>query len=170
MVPPTSSCRTIGRLDDLASFLLLSFFLLQISSDKLIKTAHDNWSNDVFTSPNPPPAFQPELVKSIYNEELGGRSERSPALKRIMMLEVSQYLENYLWPNFDASTASFEHVMSIILMVNEKFRESIPAWTCFHARQVSMQPQWGWWDWEPHRCLWEAASAVHNTAGTPRVH
>lgn len=53
-----------------------------------------------------------------------------------MLLEVSQYLENYLWPNFDASTASYEHIMSILLMVNEKFREGVPAWTCFHTREV----------------------------------
>lgn len=41
-------------------------------------------------------------------------------LQRVMILEVSQYLENYLWPNFDPETASFEHVMSMLLMVNEK--------------------------------------------------
>lgn len=41
-------------------------------------------------------------------------------LQRVMILEVSQYLENYLWPNFDPETATFEHVMSMILMVNEK--------------------------------------------------
>jgi intron-binding protein aquarius len=39
-----------------------------------------------------------------------------------MILEVSQYLENYLWPHFDPAEASFEHVISIILMVNEKVR------------------------------------------------
>ncbi|KAK3223703.1 hypothetical protein Dsin_010728 [Dipteronia sinensis] len=37
-----------------------------------------------------------------------------------MILEVSQFFENYLWPYFEAATASFEHVMSMILMVNEK--------------------------------------------------
>ncbi|KAL5203408.1 hypothetical protein ABZP36_014360 [Zizania latifolia] len=52
-----------------------------------------------------------------------------------MILEVSQYLENYLWPNFDSDSASFEHVMSMILMVNEKFRENVAAWTCFHDRK-----------------------------------
>ncbi|KAL1189008.1 hypothetical protein V5N11_016905 [Cardamine amara subsp. amara] len=51
-----------------------------------------------------------------------------------MILEVSQYLENYLWPNFDPETATFEHVMSMILMINEKFRENVAAWICFHDR------------------------------------
>lgn len=33
----------------------------------------------------------------------------------------------YLWPNFDES-ASYEHIMFIALMINEKFRENVPAW------------------------------------------
>ncbi|CAA0827249.1 P-loop containing nucleoside triphosphate hydrolases superfamily protein, partial [Striga hermonthica] len=56
-------------------------------------------------------------------------------LQRVMMLEVSQYLENYLWPNFAPEAASFEHVMSMILMVNEKFRENVAAWICFYDRK-----------------------------------
>lgn len=47
------------------------------------------------------------------------------------MLELSQYLENYLWPNFPEEGATSAHVLSILAMVNEKFREGVPAWTCF---------------------------------------
>jgi intron-binding protein aquarius len=83
------------------------------------------------------PAFSPQLVIDIYNKELKGSTGQGPALKRVMLLEVSQYLENYLWPNFDEATASFEHVMSIIVMVNEKFRGGVPAWSCFHEKPVS---------------------------------
>lgn len=46
-------------------------------------------------------------------------------------MQVSQYLERYLWPRYDPETATPEHVMSIVMMVNEKFREGVPAWTCF---------------------------------------
>ena len=46
------------------------------------------------------------------------------------MLEFSQYLENYLWPNY-GDKASSEHTLSIVLMINEKFRERVPAWTSF---------------------------------------
>ena len=42
----------------------------------------------------------------------------------------SQYLEAYLWPHFSAC-ASREHLLSMIVLVNEKFRESLPAWACF---------------------------------------
>ncbi|GFR52138.1 hypothetical protein Agub_g14653, partial [Astrephomene gubernaculifera] len=106
----------------------------EIATDKLTKLARRNWSNEA-RAQDKPPEFKPKLVQSIYRTELGGGSSRGPSLRRVMMLEVSQYLENYLWPNFDPETASFEHVMSILLMINEKFREGIPAWTCFHTRE-----------------------------------
>ncbi|XP_028036701.1 RNA helicase aquarius isoform X2 [Bombyx mandarina] len=48
-----------------------------------------------------------------------------------MMLEFSQYLENYLWPYYEAGKASHSHMMSIIVMINEKFRERVPAWQAF---------------------------------------
>jgi hypothetical protein len=75
--------------------------------------------------------FSQELVEKLYKEELGGGD---PAvLARVVVLELSQYLENYLWPHFDAATATKAHLMSIVALVNEKFREGVPAWACFHA-------------------------------------
>jgi hypothetical protein len=47
--------------------------------------------------------------------------------RRIALLEISQYLENYLWPNFDEKS-SFSLVMSMVCMVNEKYREGVPVW------------------------------------------
>ena len=48
-----------------------------------------------------------------------------------MMLEFSQYLEKYLWPNYDAQKATKAHTMSIVVMVNEKFRERVQVWEAF---------------------------------------
>lgn len=45
-----------------------------------------------------------------------------------MILEFSQYLENYLWPNYVSKNASFAHMMSIVIMLNEKFRERVAPW------------------------------------------
>lgn len=45
-----------------------------------------------------------------------------------MILEFSQYLENYLWPNYNSVTAPFAHTMSIVIMLNEKFRERVAPW------------------------------------------
>ena len=51
--------------------------------------------------------FDPELVKEIYKTELLVKGGRKPvSLQRVMILEVSQYLANYLWPNFDPDTTS----------------------------------------------------------------
>lgn len=44
-----------------------------------------------------------------------------------MVLEFSQYLENYLWPNYN-ETVSYAHMLSIVIMVNEKFRERVQVW------------------------------------------
>jgi len=108
--------------------------LKEIATDKLTKIAQDNWSAEA-RQKEASPAFNPDLVKSIYKDELSGASDEPPSLKRVMVLEISQYLENYLWPNFDAATASFEHIMSILIMINEKFREGVQPWTCFHTRE-----------------------------------
>jgi len=62
------------------------------------------------------------------------------AVHRVMLLEFSQYLENYLWPNYSAD-ATDAHVLSIVVMVNEKFRERVPAWevrTCTSAAYLHL--------------------------------
>ncbi|XAR61582.1 hypothetical protein NMG60_11016040 [Bertholletia excelsa] len=117
------------------SNLLNSITLVEIQQDRLTKIAAANWSNTSGGDPLKKP-FSPELVKEIYETELLVKGGRKPVpLHRVMILEVSQYLENYLWPNFDPDTSTFEHVMSMILMINEKFRENVAAWICFYDRK-----------------------------------
>eukprot|EP00775_Hariotina_reticulata_P008502 gene8502-8684_t len=106
----------------------------EIAGDRLTQLAAQHWS-EAARAAGSAPAFSPDLVKQIYQQELGGGSSRPPALKRIMLLEVSQYLEGYLWPNFDAAASSDAHVLSIIIMVNDKFREGVAPWTCFNTRK-----------------------------------
>ncbi|RDY09866.1 Intron-binding protein aquarius, partial [Mucuna pruriens] len=112
-----------------------SITLSEIQRDRLTKIAEAHWlkSGD---AARPKKEFDPELVRKIYETELLVKEGSKPVpLQRVMILEVSQYLENYLWPHFDSLTATFEHVMSIIIMVNEKFRENVAAWACFHERK-----------------------------------
>ena len=85
----------------------------QIEADELTKVAKENWSSEVRAAV-PPPQFRPDLVEKIYAAELGG-GPTAQRLKRVMLLEISQYLENYLWPHFDAATATEAHVMSILV-------------------------------------------------------
>ncbi|CAN1813775.1 RNA helicase aquarius [Linum perenne] len=117
-----------------------SITLAEIQRDRLTKIAAANWlksSGAVGEEDGKQVGFDAELVKKIYETELKvSEGTRKPVpLQRVMILEVSQYLENYLWPNFDPETATFEHVMSMILMVNEKFRENVAAWLCFYDRK-----------------------------------
>ncbi|CAL1411701.1 unnamed protein product [Linum trigynum] len=116
-----------------------SITLSEIQRDQLTKIATANWlkSGDGNSEEK---GFDAELVKKIYETELKVSEGRKPVpLQRVMILEVSQYLENYLWPNFNPETATFEHVMSMILMVNEKFRENVAGWQCFYDRKEAFK-------------------------------
>ncbi|KAI9094430.1 hypothetical protein DFS34DRAFT_249440 [Phlyctochytrium arcticum] len=71
--------------------------------------------------------FDPDVVETIWQEHLQG-SEFS--LRKIMLLEFNLYLEKYLWPFYVAKSgkeskrSSLAHLLSIIIMINEKFREN----------------------------------------------
>eukprot|EP00096_Caligus_rogercresseyi_P010804 TRINITY_DN4040_c0_g1_i1.p1 TRINITY_DN4040_c0_g1~~TRINITY_DN4040_c0_g1_i1.p1 ORF type:complete len:1444 (-),score=412.87 TRINITY_DN4040_c0_g1_i1:63-4394(-) len=93
----------------------------QISSDQITELSEKYWSP--FSKKKE--VYDPEIVERIYRKELKGEGRRA------MMLEFSQYLECYLWPNFDPLKSSKTHVLSILIMVNEKFRERVPPWTPF---------------------------------------
>lgn len=100
----------------------------QINADSITQLANKYWA--------PHKTFQERLhfdssiIDDIYLNEIRGSGF---AIKRIMLLEFSQYLENYLWPNFD-DKANHAHIMSVVIMVNEKFRERVPAWEAFKAK------------------------------------
>ena len=80
--------------------------------------------------------YSAEVIEDIYKKDLKTTSESN--VRKVMMLEFSQYLENYLWLHFN-ETASTAHVMSIVYMVNEKFRERVPAWVPFHKNPENFQ-------------------------------
>jgi intron-binding protein aquarius len=77
-----------------------------------------------------------------------------------MLLEVSQYLENYLVPFFEGAEVGeregsrLEHVLSMVLMVNEKFREGVDPWGAFRTRPVS-----------GNSCLWGAHTCTDPVRG-----
>jgi len=96
-----------------------------IIEDQITETASQYWAQ----GGGKLKAFDPKVINRIYASELAS-FERS----RVTLLEFSCYLENYLWKHYNPKTASFEHVMSIILLVNEKQREQVPMWECFRGR------------------------------------
>lgn len=97
----------------------------QIKTDKLTLLANQYWSPHDNQKILP---FNADIIVDIYRNDIIGSSTR---LRNVIMLEFSQYLEKYLWPNFDAAKCTFEHVMSIVFMCNEKFRERVDAWITF---------------------------------------
>ncbi|CAG8451805.1 2657_t:CDS:10 [Dentiscutata heterogama] len=101
--------------------------LQEIQKDSISLLAQEYWlSKDPDTR-----EWLPNVVEDIYFKELENNRFET---KKLMLLEFSQYLEKYLWPNFDGENASLAHVLSIVLMVNEKFRERVSAWDCFASR------------------------------------
>ncbi|CAB3259461.1 unnamed protein product, partial [Arctia plantaginis] len=99
--------------------------LSQINADRITQLANQYWSPQTKESHLP---YDASIVESIYQAEILGSNF---SVRRIMMLEFSQYLENFLWPHYETDEATHAHMMSIIVMINEKFRERVPAWQAF---------------------------------------
>ncbi|XP_019858857.1 PREDICTED: intron-binding protein aquarius isoform X2 [Amphimedon queenslandica] len=92
---------------------------------RLLQIARQTWGPGTT-----PKVLEPSLVETIY--ETVTKSNESHRL--VTLLESSQYLEQYLWPLFDLEqepTANKSVLMSLVLMINEKFRERVPAWKVF---------------------------------------
>eukprot|EP01116_Phalansterium_solitarium_P021731 TRINITY_DN6889_c0_g2_i1.p1 TRINITY_DN6889_c0_g2~~TRINITY_DN6889_c0_g2_i1.p1 ORF type:complete len:1438 (-),score=611.74 TRINITY_DN6889_c0_g2_i1:257-4549(-) len=105
----------------------------EIISDNLTATSLAYWAplgSDVQQLASKRKPFDAQIIEDIYKKELLRFN-----LQRVVLLEVSHYLENYLWKYFDPVTATRAHLMSIIFLVNDKFREAVPAWDCFHTKE-----------------------------------
>lgn len=75
--------------------------------------------------------FDATIVEKIYGKEISSGDSR-----RIVILEFSRYLENFLWPNFNEKSSP-AHLMSIVFLLNEKFRERIEVWKVFENNAES---------------------------------
>jgi len=75
------------------------------------------------------------LLKSLSAEESEQRRLDTERAQRLLLLEISAYLENYLWKNFDGESSSDAHVLSIMMLVNQKFKEDLMSiWEPFDAK------------------------------------
>ncbi|XP_053671136.1 RNA helicase aquarius [Anopheles nili] len=111
--------------DETQSVLKGAITISQINADEITFLANRFWAPDTSASHEP---FSPRIIEDIYRKEI---CDARHSLRRIMMLEFSQYLENYLWPNFSGEKSTRAHLMSIVAMVNEKFREKVEVWKVF---------------------------------------
>ncbi|XP_073783162.1 RNA helicase aquarius isoform X2 [Danio rerio] len=72
--------------------------------------------------------FDSKIIEEVYQNEI---LKSKFSIRKIMLLEFSQYLENFLWPNYTPEASTNSYMMSICCIVNEKFRENVPAWEVF---------------------------------------
>ncbi|CAF4969085.1 unnamed protein product [Rotaria sp. Silwood1] len=98
----------------------------QISKDRITLLSEQYWASYALQRR----AYDRLVVDEIYIKELLGTNFN---LRRIILLEFSQYLENFLWPNLNPDQCSPYHVMSVCVMVNEKFRERVQPWDAITA-------------------------------------
>ncbi|KII74383.1 Intron-binding protein aquarius [Thelohanellus kitauei] len=94
----------------------------EISKNPLSRFAAIHWYPSAKDVP-----FDKAIVEEVYVKYLKSNNfER----RQVMILEFTRYLENYLWRFFNSETESIEHVLSIILVINEKYRSKISPWEC----------------------------------------
>ncbi|KAM3183594.1 hypothetical protein ACTXT7_010031 [Hymenolepis weldensis] len=86
---------------------------------RIAQLARSHWLPSDSDQQKPKKSFDSNVVKYIYQEDL---ISFAFSHRRCMSLELAQYLEYWLWPNFD-ETSSREHIISICAMVNQKARE-----------------------------------------------
>ncbi|XP_022909695.2 RNA helicase aquarius isoform X1 [Onthophagus taurus] len=96
----------------------------QINADHITQLADKYWAPHTLDNHVD---FNPNVIEDIYLQDIRGSNF---SVRRIMVLEFSQYLENYLWPNYKPGSSP-AHIMSIVIMLNEKFRERVQAWQPF---------------------------------------
>jgi intron-binding protein aquarius len=96
-----------------------------IIEDKITEIASKFWASSSTNLEK----YDKTIISKLYKTELAVFYK-----SRVTVLEFSCYLENFLWKHYNPKDADFEHVMSIILLVNEKEREQVPMWDCFRDR------------------------------------
>jgi len=91
-----------------------------VTVEDIYKNTLTPLANQYWAGPAVKP-FDAKIIVDIYQE----LANEQDAQAKITVLEASSYLENYLWKHFNARTSSFEHIMSMIILVNEKFRHDV---------------------------------------------
>uniref|UniRef100_A0A8C3IGU0 RNA helicase aquarius n=1 Tax=Chrysemys picta bellii TaxID=8478 RepID=A0A8C3IGU0_CHRPI len=99
----------------------------QINAEFVTQLANKYWAPHVKKKL----PFDSKVIEDVYTKEI---VKSRFAIRKIMLLEFSQYLENYLWMNYSPEVSSKAYLMSICCMVNEKFRENVPAWETFKKK------------------------------------
>lgn len=99
----------------------------KLSRDQIVnELASKNWPSIVS-----PEKVDVNFVTDTYDKYIKGSDFDG---RRLQSFEMSGYLENYLWPGYGKEgTNGKSYLMSIILMVNSKMKERVPAWISFRS-------------------------------------
>jgi len=96
----------------------------ELNEDNVTQVAREYWLPSTSGHHKP---FDPNIIQAVYDREIRATNFN---VKRIVVLELSQYFESYLWPNYSESSTP-EHMLSVVVLINQKVRERVPAWTAF---------------------------------------
>jgi intron-binding protein aquarius len=93
-----------------------------ILRDRITALATEHWApvSGSGDSKKKRKAFSEAVIDDIFDKELN----RLGNLSRLQLLDFTCYLENYLWPNYSASSGR-KHLLSIVMLINEKFRDGV---------------------------------------------
>ena len=79
-------------------------------------------------------ALDEAVVSEVYATYLKRPARSRDTSSLLVALELSGYLERYLWPHLvEPASASWDHIMSIVALVNVKAREGAPPWAAFRS-------------------------------------
>ncbi|KAJ3103753.1 hypothetical protein HDU97_009849 [Phlyctochytrium planicorne] len=92
----------------------------EIEASSVSQLAESHWKEKVTVNKKNLKSLN-ELAVKLWNEEILG-GEEGP--RGIMVLEFSQYLENFLWP-LVSDSSPIEVIFSIVYLINEKFRQRL---------------------------------------------
>lgn len=99
--------------------------------DPLEEVASVHWDPSTVSKPT----WNAELVEAIYENEIRGNSVAGERFRRGMRtLELTRYLEEYLWKTLEDGMKSEAHLMSIVHLVNQKFYEGLEVWPSLRDR------------------------------------
>ena len=101
-----------------------------IEDDALFATARETWRRNDGEA-----AYDGEVVRKIYEEELGG-GRAAAATGRLQVLDATGYAERFLAVGArDRGNCDRALVMSVILGVNEKFRQGVDGFGAFAGEE-----------------------------------
>ncbi|GAM25959.1 hypothetical protein SAMD00019534_091340 [Acytostelium subglobosum LB1] len=109
----------------------------EVLTDRLTQLSGKHWLMG-FTNDEP---YNSELVTDLFNNEIIN-TDIQHSRRSLKLLELSHYLENYLWPHFKKQASAIAtataatnigdvHIWSIMAMVNERAKVGLPPFSVF---------------------------------------